>query len=134
RLESAESSSFEDGCADVVISNAVLHFSRNHAHFEAQLEGAWRLLAPGGLFFSRLGSSIGIESDVRPLGEGRFLQPEGTEAYLVDEDRLLKATRRLGGELLDPIKTTNVQGLRCMTTWVMRKVGSGQSLRSPDAD
>ncbi|MEO1368574.1 MAG: class I SAM-dependent methyltransferase, partial [Acidobacteriota bacterium] len=80
-----------------------------------------RLLAPGGLFFARLGSSIGIENDVKPLGGGRFLQPEGSQAYLVDHDRLLTATRRLGGELLDPIKTTNVQGLRCMTTWVMRK-------------
>ena len=30
------------------------------------------------------------------------------------------AAKELGGELLDPIKTTNVQGLRCMTTWVVR--------------
>jgi hypothetical protein len=30
-------------------------------------------------------------------------------------------TRRLGGELLDPLKTTVVQNQRCMTTWVLRK-------------
>ena len=28
---------------------------------------------------------------------------------------------RLGGQLLDPIKTTVVQGQRCMTTWCVRK-------------
>ena len=28
--------------------------------------------------------------------------------------------RHLGGELLDPLKTTVVQDQRCMTTWVTR--------------
>jgi hypothetical protein len=32
-------------------------------------------------------------------------------------------TEQLGGELLDPIKTTVVQNQRSMTTWVMRKLG-----------
>ena len=30
-------------------------------------------------------------------------------------------TRRLGGRLLDPLKTTVVQDQRSMTTWVVRK-------------
>ncbi len=122
RAESLESSTFPGGCADVVLCNAVLHFARDHHHFDAELDGAWRLLAPGGLFFARLASSIGIENRIRPLGaDGRCAQPDGSEAYLVDMDRLLAATERLGGELVDPIKTTNVQGLRCMTTWVVRR-------------
>ena len=121
RVESLEDSSFADACADVVLCNAVLHFARDHDHFDAELDGAWRLLAPGGLFFARLASSIGIETSVRPRGGGRFSQPDGSEAYLVDLDRLLAATARLGGELVDPIKTTNVQDLRCMTTWVVRR-------------
>ena len=33
----------------------------------------------------------------------------------------MAATRRLGGTLLDPLKTTVVQDQRCMTTWVVRK-------------
>lgn len=41
--------------------------------------------------------------------------------FLVDEAMLVDATARLGGELLDPLKTTVVQNLRCMTTWVVRK-------------
>lgn len=121
RQESAESSSFPDGSADLVISNAVLHFSRDHAHFDAQLQGIWRLLAPGGLFFARLGSTIGIDCRVQDLGNGRFLQPDGSQLYLVSLEQLLAATEKLGGRLVDPIKTTNVQNLRCMTTWVMQK-------------
>ena len=36
-------------------------------------------------------------------------------------DRVMGLTRTLGGELVDPLKTTVVQGQRCMTTWVVRK-------------
>ncbi len=121
RVEPVEAMSFPDAWADVVISNAVLHFARDPAHFEAMLRGAWRVLKPGGLFFCRLASSIGIEDRIRPLGGRRHLLPDGTERYLVDESTLLDWTKRLGGELVDPIKTTNVQGLRCMTTWVVRR-------------
>ena len=33
----------------------------------------------------------------------------------------MDATARLGGELLDPLKTTVVQNQRAMTTWVVKK-------------
>ena len=36
-------------------------------------------------------------------------------------DTDLERTRQLGGQLLDPIKTTNVQQQRCMTTWTLGK-------------
>lgn len=123
RVEPSEASSFDDACADVVISNAVLHFSRDHEHFDAQLDGAWRLLAPGGLFFARLASTIGLQDRVQRLDDGRGQQPDGSSAYLVDLESLLSHTRRLGAQLVDPIKTTNVQNLRAMTTWVLHKPG-----------
>ena len=126
RQEAVDASSFPDGCADVVLSNAVLHFARDEAHFLAKLRGAWRLLMPGGLFFCRLASSIGMESLVRPLGGRRFRLPDGTERFLVDEAFLVSLAAELGGALLDPIKTTVVQGQRCMTTWVLRKRSAGQ--------
>jgi hypothetical protein len=51
---------------------------------------------------------------------------DGTERYLVDEALLLQWTSELGAQLVDPIKTTVVQNLRCMTTWILRKqAGSG---------
>ena len=55
------------------------------------------------------------------LGDERYLLQDGSERFLVDEERLVAATERLGATLLDPIKTTVVQGLRAMTTWVLGK-------------
>jgi tellurite methyltransferase len=121
RAEAVESSSFPDRCADAVVSSAVLHFARDEAHFRAMLEGTWRLLAPGGMFFCRLASSIGMEQRFSPLGGRRFLLPDGSERFLVDEPYLLRLTEDLGGAPLDPLKTTVVQDRRCMTTWVLRR-------------
>jgi tellurite methyltransferase len=121
RVEAVESSSFPDHAADVVLSSAVLHFARDVAHFWAMLAGSWRLVKPGGLFFCRLASSIGMEHRVTPLGDRRFALPDGSERFLVDEPYLLELTSELGGRLLDPLKTTLVQDQRCMTTWVLRR-------------
>jgi tellurite methyltransferase len=121
RVETIESTSFLDALAEVAISSAVLHFARDDEHFTAMLRGTWRVLKPGGLFFCRLASSIGIESEVQRIGGRRFLLPDGSERYLVDETLLLTLTKDLGGKLEDPLKTTVVQNQRSMTTWVLRK-------------
>src|SRR3954471_1653919 len=71
RVEPLEALSFPERWASVVISSAVLHFARDDAQFEAMLAGSWRVLASGGMFFCRLASTIGIESQVVPLGGGR---------------------------------------------------------------
>ena len=121
RAEPIESMSFTDASADVVLSSAVLHFARDDAHFDAMLEGSWRVLRPRGLFFCRLASSIGMEDRVQALAGRRHRLPDGSDRYLVDEPFLMEKTRALGEELLDPLKTTVVQNQRCMTTWVVRK-------------
>jgi tellurite methyltransferase len=120
RVEPVERMSFPDACADVVICNTVLHFARDDAHFDAMLRELFRVLKPGGLFFSRLGSSIGMEGQLQPLGGRRYKSPDGSERYLVDAALLAAHTQRLG-ELADPLKTTLVHNLRAMTTWVVRK-------------
>jgi SAM-dependent methyltransferase len=102
RVEPVEQSSFADASVDVVISNAVLHFARDHAHFDAMVKEMWRVLKPGGLFFARLASSIGMADRMRPLAGGRHQMPDGSERYLVDEAKLMATTWRLGGRLLDP--------------------------------
>ena len=118
--EPLEHLSFPDAFADVVICSAVLHFARDEAHFDAMLRGCWRLLKPGGLFFARLASTIGLEDRVQPLGGRRYRLPDGSDRFLVDEKLLMDRTRALGGALADPIKTTVVQDQRSMTTWVIR--------------
>jgi SAM-dependent methyltransferase len=121
RIEPVESMSFPDGCADVAISSAVLHFARDDDHFAAMLRGTWRVVKPGGFLFCRLASSIGMESQVAPVSGRRFILPDGSERYLVDEALLTRWTDQLDGRLLDPLKTTLVQNQRSMTTWVLRK-------------
>jgi len=121
RVEAVEAMSFPDAFADVVLSSAVLHFARGDEQFDAMLRGTWRVLKPGGLLFCRLASSIGIENQVKSIQGRRFLLPDGSERYLVDEALLMALTKNLGAKLLDPLKTTVVQNQRSMTTWVLRK-------------
>ncbi len=121
RVEPIEQITFPEGFADVVLSSAVLHFARDDEQFMAMLAGSWKLLNRGGLFFCRLASSIGMEDEVRSIAGRRCRLPDGSDRYLVDAALLMQLTQDLGGELLDPLKTTIVQNQRCMTTWVMRK-------------
>jgi len=84
------------------------------------LRELWRVVAPGGLFFARLASNIGLEDRVGAAGR-RVRLPDGSDRFVVDERMLTAWVARAGGRLADPIKTTNVQGQRCMTTWAVVK-------------
>ncbi len=124
QLAAVEDDVFENETFDAVLSSAVLHFAKDEAQFRQMLDAMWRQLKPGGLFFARLASSIGIESLIQQIDGRRFLLPDGSERFLVDEALLLELTTQLSGEWVEPLKTTNVQNLRCMTTWVIRKQSS----------
>lgn len=108
---------------DAVVCSAVLHFASDLAHFDRMVRDMWRVLAPGGMLFARLASNIGLEAAIGPGGR-RARLPDGSERFVVDEAILLERTQQLGGQLLDPIKTTNVQQQRCMTTWCVRKASA----------
>jgi SAM-dependent methyltransferase len=112
---------FPDARFDAVLCNAVLHFARDEAHFDRILGDLWRVLRPGGLYFARLASTIGMEGRAQPLDGRWHLLPDGSRRFLVDDEMLRRATSRLGGTWLDPLKTTLVEDLRAMTTWVLRK-------------
>jgi SAM-dependent methyltransferase len=115
---SLDSLPWEDGSTDAVICSAVLHFARDEKEFTAMIHEMWRVLAPGGLLFARLATSIGLEHYL-PSTTGRMRLPDGSDRFLADERMLLTLTSTLGGTLADPLKTTNVQNKRCMTTWVV---------------
>jgi hypothetical protein len=78
----------------------------------------WRVLAPGGLLFSRLASNIGIEGQIGRGGR-RVRLPDGSDRFVVDESLLMACSEQLGARLADPLKTTVVQGMRAMTTWCL---------------
>lgn len=121
QVAAIDSLPFEDAVFDVVICSAVLHFSRDEEHFAAMTDELWRVLKPGGLFFSRLATTIGMESRVQNI-EGRwYALPDGSRRFLCDEAFLMATAARLGGELADPLKTTIVQNMRSMTTWCLWK-------------
>jgi 2-polyprenyl-3-methyl-5-hydroxy-6-metoxy-1,4-benzoquinol methylase len=123
QVAAVEQMPFADGFADVVICNSVLHFAADDAQFQAMARELWRVVRPGGMLFCRLGSTIGAEFERVGGAESKrkFWVGDGQAWYLVDEVMLMGLTREFGGGLVDPLKTTVVQGQRCMTTWVVRK-------------
>jgi tellurite methyltransferase len=120
RVAAIEQMPFADASFDVVIASAVLHFARDEAHWRAMVQEMWRVLKPGGIFFARLASTIGMEDQVRQIEGRRYRLPDGSDRFLVDEQMLLETTKTLGGEWLEPLKTV-VSHLRSMSNWVLRK-------------
>ncbi|MBZ0137731.1 MAG: class I SAM-dependent methyltransferase [Planctomycetes bacterium] len=113
---------WDDGHFQGVVCNALLHVLESRAEFDAVLNETWRVLAPGGVWFARLATTLSMEQHAEPLGDGRYRMP-GTQWDILPTglDEMLAYTGRLGGSLLEPIKTVNVQNQRAMATWVMRK-------------
>lgn len=121
RVETVEAMSFANASFDLVISSAVLHFARDEHHWRGMVREMWRALKPGGIFFARLASGIGIEAEAELIEGRRYRLPDGSDRFLVDERMLAEATRSLGGEWLEPLKTVVVQHARSMSTWCLRK-------------
>jgi 2-polyprenyl-3-methyl-5-hydroxy-6-metoxy-1,4-benzoquinol methylase len=121
RVEPLTELSFEAHSFDAIICSAVLHFLEDEAEFQRALDELFRVLMPGGLFFSRLSSTIGVEHLVEQQAGRRYLLPAGQCWFLADAELLQREAIRLGAELVDPLKTTVVHNQRSMTTWVLRK-------------
>jgi SAM-dependent methyltransferase len=121
RAEAVEEMSFPDACFDVVISSAVLHFARDEEHWQRMVSEMWRVLKPGGVFFARLASGVGLGGQIIPLEGRRYHLPDGSDRFLVDDRMLLDVSESLGGELIEPLKTVVVRNLRSMSTWCLRK-------------
>ena len=121
RREPVERMSFEGESFDAVLSSAVLHFARDETHWLAMLHEMWRVLKPGGIFFARLASSAGVEGEVAHLGGRRYRLRGGVEWLLVDEQMLRETGDSLQAELLEPLKTVVVHGVRAMSIWCLRK-------------
>ena len=133
QVAAVEAMPFADEFADVVVCHSVLHFAKDEAQLKAMVRELWRVLRPGGMLFCRLASTIGAGQEMafQEIGERRFRMSHGVEWLLVDEALLMELTHSLGAELVDPLKTTVVQGQRCMTTWVVKKkatAGRGRCL------
>src|SRR5882762_9200404 len=81
RVEPVDQLSFADAGFDVVLSSAVLHFARDEDHWQRMLREMWRVLEPGGIFFGRLASSIGMEDQIELIDGRRYHLPDGSERF-----------------------------------------------------
>lgn len=112
---------FEDASFDVVLCSAVLHFAQNEAHFRDMMWEMWRVLKPGGIFFSRFSTTIGMEGKLQQVGPSRYQMPHGPVWFLADEDLIQELIYTLNAEKLEPLKTVLIEQERSMTTLVLRK-------------
>lgn len=112
---------FSDTFFDHIICSTVLHFARSKADFLQMFSELNRVLKPGGSLFIRMASDIGIENKIVPLGEGRFSLPDGSDRFLLTKPMIEELLHSFPMTLKEPVKTTNVQDIRCMTTLVMVK-------------
>jgi SAM-dependent methyltransferase len=112
---------YPDAHFDVVVCSAVLHFARDEEHFRCIVKELWRVLKAGGLFFSRLSTTIGMEGKLQQVAKRHYLMPHGHVWFLADEHLIREMVTALGAEMLEPLKSLLVEQERSMTTWVIRK-------------
>ena len=113
--------SFEDNFFDHIITNAVLHFANNTSHFEAMFGELVRVLKENGSLFIRMTSDIGIESKISEISNGVYNIPDGTKRFLITKKLIYRLMKKHHLTFLEPLKTVNVNDLRCMTTLVLKK-------------
>ncbi|HEY4111445.1 class I SAM-dependent methyltransferase [Puia sp.] len=112
---------FADDHFDHIISSAVLHFAKDTAHFGQMMAEMTRVLKPSGSLFIRMTADIGIEDRVQPAGDGVYMIPDGSRRFLLTRALLADTLQRNRLTFLEPLKTVNVNDLRCMSTLVLTK-------------
>lgn len=112
---------YADAQFDAVLCSAVLHFSKDEQHFRNIVRELWRVLKPGGMFFCRLSTTIGMAGKLQQVQERHYQMPHGAVWFLADEDLLRSVTAWLGAAWPEPLKTVLVGQERSMTTWVLQK-------------
>lgn len=120
-VSNVEELSFKDEFFNHIICVAVLHFAENESHFLDMFSELMRVIKPKGSLFIRVASDIGIADKLIPVSEGVYKMPDGTTRYLFSKMLLNKLNELHNFTLLEPLKTVNVDDLRCMTTIVLQK-------------
>lgn len=115
---------YAEGMFDAVICSAVLHFAENPAHFQEMWEQLYRVIRPGGLLFIRMASNLGLKEDLQHTGEGKYLLPDGSLRFLLDQSLLDKMLADYPCQYVEPVKSVLVQDARCMTTLVLEKANN----------
>ncbi len=112
---------FDNNFFDHIICSAVLHFAKSVAHFKEMFSELLRVLKPGGTLFIRMASDIGIENQVELLSDGNYKIPDGSMRFLLTKPLLEEIKNEFLFSFLEPLKTVNVNDIRCMSTLVLQK-------------
>ncbi|MEO8854679.1 MAG: class I SAM-dependent methyltransferase [Ginsengibacter sp.] len=123
RFQTAEIAAlpFEDNFFDHIISSAVLHFAKSYSEFNDMIKEMVRVLKPSGSLFIRMTSDIGIENKVMPIENGVYHIPDGSTRFLLTPTLLHSMMQENNLSFIEPLKTVNVDNVRCMTTLVLMK-------------
>jgi tellurite methyltransferase len=116
-----ESTGFNDNSFNHIICSAVLHFAISNAHFNAMLVEMVRILKPGGSLFIRMTADTGIENKLELVADGVYIIPDGSTRFLLTRTLLANCIQKHNLSFAEPVKTTNVDDVRCMTTLVLLK-------------
>jgi SAM-dependent methyltransferase len=115
---------FHTGAFEAVICSAVLHFAKGEAHFWEMIQELSRVLKPGGILWFRMTTGFGgVLEQSEDLGEGKYLLPDGSERFVLQQKQLDKILE-LGFQFLEAPKTVLVLGQREMGVFVLQKIKS----------
>ncbi len=112
---------FENDFFDHVISSAVLHFAHSVEHFKDMIKEILRVLKPNGSLFIRMTSDIGIENKITHIENGVYYIPDGSVRFLLTPSLLKNTMTQNNLSFIEPLKTVNVDNIRCMSTLMLKK-------------
>jgi ubiquinone/menaquinone biosynthesis C-methylase UbiE len=115
---------FRDDFFDHIICSAVLHFALKKKQFQAMFSELVRTLKPGGSLFVRMASDIGVENKISFIENGVYKLGDGTDRFLLTRKLLQDLMEIHSLSFLEPLKTTNVNDLRCMSTLMLQNPAS----------
>ena len=102
-----------------IVCSAVLHFAKDETHFLNIINELHRVIKPKGTLFIRMTSIFGLESEVIKK-DGQYLLPDGSYRFLLTTKLIDGLSLKFN--FIEPLKTVNVNGLRCMSTLVLEKI------------
>ena len=103
---------------DHVLCSAVLHFAQSKDHFDTMFSQLVRVLKPDGTLLIRVASDIGL-NDKKSWVQDGVTKTAGN--FYVTREIISELLKMFPLKLIEPVKTTNVQDLRAMTTLVFQK-------------
>lgn len=106
---------------DFIICNAVLHFAESHNHFHAMIHSLCNCMHSDTILFIRMTSNFAISSTFQVDENGVANLGDGSQRYLLDNTRIDELKSKHYLKLIEPLKTVNVDNLRCMSTLILQK-------------